>query len=81
MAWLFETGHAVDIVLAVIAVEACWLVIVARWRPIDVTLCLLPGVFMLLAVRAALTEMGWLWVAAALLVSFPVHLADLRRRS
>ena len=80
MAWLFASGHAIDIVLAVIALE--WLVLVGRlrWRGLDATLCLLPGAMMLLALRAALTGMGWWWIAALLLGSFPLNLADLARR-
>ncbi len=80
MAWLFASGHAVDIVLVVIAVEAAWLIGRAGWRPGDAALRLAPGIFMLLALRAALTGMTWPWVAGALTLSFPFHLADLRRR-
>ena len=77
---LFATGHAVDIVLLVIAIEAVWLVAKARWTVVAVLLRLGPGALMLLAVRFALTDMGWPWIAAALLASFPLHLADLRRQ-
>lgn len=79
MTALFASGHAVDIVLAVILLEA--IVLVARGRPVvGVALALLPGALMLLAVRAALTGAGWPWIALALAASFPVHLLDLRRR-
>lgn len=80
MAALFASGRAVDIVLVVIAIEGLWLVGVQRRRVGDVALVLLPGVFMLLALRAALAGLAWPWIAAALLASFPVHLADLGRR-
>jgi hypothetical protein len=79
MTALFASGHAVDIVLAVILAEAVLLVV--QRRPIaGVALALLPGALMLLAVRAALTGMNWPWIAAALALSFPAHLLDLRRR-
>jgi nitroreductase len=80
MTWLFASGHAVDVVLAVIALE--WLVLVRAmgWRAIDATLCLVPGAMMLLALRAALIGMGWWWIAGLLLASFPLNLADLARR-
>ncbi len=78
MTWLFASGHAVDIVLAVIGVELIWL-IAKRGAPIDAMLRLGPGVLMLLALRAALTGLDWWWIALPLLVSFPVHLADLAR--
>ena len=79
MNWLFASGHAVDIVLAVMAVEFCWLVGKAGWRPLDAALRLAPGAFMLLALRAALTGAGWPLIALLLLMSFPLHLADLNR--
>jgi predicted membrane channel-forming protein YqfA (hemolysin III family) len=81
MAWLFASGHAVDVVLAVIGVELIVLVTRARWRLYDALLCLLPGALMLLALRAALTGLDWRWIALLLLASFPVNLADLARRS
>lgn len=78
--WLFARGHAADIVLVVMLAEFAWLVARARWRPLDATLRLLPGVLMMVALRAALTDAGWQAIALPLLLSFPVHLADLRRR-
>jgi hypothetical protein len=81
MTWLFASGHAVDIVLVVIAIELCWLVARAQWRVIDAVLCLAPGVLMLLALRAALIGLDWRWIALLLLLSFPINLADLARRT
>jgi hypothetical protein len=79
MSALFASGHAVDIVLAVMLAEAAMLV--ARGRsPVTVVLAFAPGALILLAVRGALVGAGWPWVAAALALSFPVHLLDLRRR-
>ena len=76
---LFAQGHAVDIVLAVMAIELVWLI--ARGRnPMTVVLTILPGACMMIALRAALTGAGWQWVALALTVSLPAHLADLRHR-
>jgi len=40
---------------------------------------LTPGMLMLVALRAALTGLDWPWVAVPLIVSLPVHLADLAR--
>jgi multisubunit Na+/H+ antiporter MnhE subunit len=81
MIWLFATGHAVDVVLAVIVVELGWLVGRARWRMTEAVLCLGPGVLMLLALRAALTGQDWRWIALLLLASFPLNLADLALRT
>lgn len=79
-AWLFASGHAVDIVLTVMLVELVWLTTKAGWRVGDALLRLAPGALMLVALRFALTGYDWRWIALPLLVSFPVHLADLRRR-
>lgn len=62
------------------AAELAWLTRMQRWPIVDAALLLLPGALMLLALRAALTGSGWPWVAAALTLSFPAHLADLVRR-
>jgi len=77
MAWLFASGHAVDIVLAVIAVEALWLVTRARWTVRAALFRLLPGALMLVALRVALTGGDWHWVALWVTASLPVHLADI----
>ena len=37
-------------------------------------------VLMMLALRAALTGAAWQWIALPLVLSFPLHLADLVRR-
>lgn len=79
MNWLFASGHAIDIVLAVLVLEYVVLVAVARWRAGDGALRLLPGALMLVAVRGALTGLNWRWIALPLLLSFPIHVADLVR--
>ncbi len=40
---------------------------------------LAPGMLMLVALRAALTGLDWRWIAVPLIMSLPVHLADLAR--
>jgi hypothetical protein len=76
---LFDSGHAVDIVLAVIAIEA--VILVTRGRALVPTLLMLgPAVLILLALRVALTGGDWRVIATLLAASFPVHLADLRAR-
>ena len=85
MSGFFASGRAVDAILLVIAAEFLVLTAAARRRGrrgawLDLSLALLPGAFLLLALRAALTGAPWPWVAAPLAASFPVHLADLARR-
>jgi hypothetical protein len=79
METVFTTGHAVDLVLAFMAVEAVVLIMMKR-RPLTVVLTILPGAAMMLALRAALTGAGWEMVGLWLTVSLPLHLADLRHR-
>lgn len=78
--WLFAQGHAADLVLAVMAAELAALMMLGGWRPRDALLRLLPGALMIVALRAALVGAGWQWVALALALSFPAHLADLAGR-
>ncbi len=78
--WLFAQGHAADMVLVVMAVEGAWLVRHKHWSAGDAACRLLPGALMMLGLRAALTGAAWPLVALPVALSFPVHLADLRRR-
>jgi hypothetical protein len=75
----FASGHAADVVLAVLALEALLLLRVGR-RQDDVVLLLLPAALMMLGLRAALVGASWPWIALPLAASFPVHLADLLHR-
>jgi len=82
---LIASGHVVDLVLAIIVIEV---LVFPRWRQrggrqtrrMALLLASLPGIFLLLALRAALTGAGWGWIALFLAASFPAHLADLWRR-
>lgn len=78
--WLFSRGHAADVIFAVLAAEFVWLVARGGWSVGDAALRLGPGVLMIVALRFALTGAAWPWIALPLLLSLPVHLADLRRR-
>jgi hypothetical protein len=76
----FASGRAVDVVILVLAVEAIWL----KWRGNawgDVVPALLPAVLMMAALRAALMGMAWPYISVPLLMAFPVHLYDLKRRA
>ncbi|MEO0590163.1 MAG: hypothetical protein AAFZ11_06330 [Pseudomonadota bacterium] len=76
---LFASGHAADVVIAVLAVEGLWL---RRrgWSLARIARVLGPAVFIVLALRAALVGASWHWVALALAASFPLHVLDLRAR-
>ena len=82
MAELFASGRIIDLILGLVVIEAAAL---ALWRrrfgtgpaPGRLAANLASGCFLLLAVRAALVDAAWEWVALALLGSLLAHLADL----
>ncbi|MEQ8412228.1 MAG: hypothetical protein RIB52_11795 [Erythrobacter sp.] len=79
MSWLFETGHAADLILAVLLAEALWLR--ARgwgWR--ELVGLLGPAALIVLGLRGALTGSAWPLIAVPLALSLPLHLLDLRQR-
>lgn len=80
LAWLFATGHAADLVLAVFALEGIWLVASRRMHWQRAAAALLPGVAIVLALRAALTGAGWPAIALLLAAALPLHLIDLAGR-
>lgn len=81
MAEFFSSGRVADLVLVVLAVEALILAGRGRGRSrLTVLIAALPGAFLVLAVRAALTGADWRWTAFWLAAAFPAHLADLWRR-
>ncbi|MGQ3230786.1 MAG: hypothetical protein ACT6R2_18060 [Blastomonas fulva] len=75
----FASGHAADLILAVLAAEFVWLAM-RGGKPLDVALALGPAVFIVIALRGALTGADWPLIALPLMLSFPVHIADLMRR-
>ncbi|WP_299322463.1 hypothetical protein [Parasphingopyxis sp.] len=76
---LFASGHAADIILAILVIEALWLA--ARGHAArDIAGTLLPAVLIVLGLRAALTGADWPWIALPLAAALPVHLWDLARR-
>ncbi len=79
MQQFFSSGYAVDFVLIVLAIEALWLKHAGKaWA--DIWPALMPAVLMMLALRAALTDMAWPYISIPLALAFPVHLYDLKRR-
>jgi hypothetical protein len=85
MTEFFGSPHLVDLILAIVAGEA--LAIVLYWqlsrRGIAPRLLLpnvLAGVFLLLALRLALSGLSWPWYAACLAASGIANVADLRQR-
>ncbi len=85
MVEFFASGRIIDLILGLVVIEGAAL---ALWRRRSGTgpglqgmaANLLSGACLLLAVRAALTDAAWQWVAVALLGSLLAHLADLYGR-
>lgn len=85
MAEFFASGRIIDLVLAIVVVETLCLA-AFRLRTGDglpvaaLVVNLLSGAALMLALRAALVQAGWIWVAVPLCASFVVHLGDLALR-
>ena len=76
---LFQSGHAADVILIVLAVEAVWLRL-RGWRLAEILGLLGPAALIVLGLRGALTGAAWPWIAIPLAMSLPLHLLDLRSR-
>lgn len=85
MSTLIASGHVVDIILALVAIE---LLLLAAYRRrtrrgialYDIVFNLMSGACLMLALRCALTGTTWHWIAAWLMAALLAHLADLARR-
>ncbi|ABM61856.1 hypothetical protein [Halorhodospira halophila] len=85
MVELFDTGRIIDAILLLMVLEGALLYLVYRrsgWglAPGTLVTTLAAGGFLLLALRAALTDAAWYWVSAWLLAGLAAHLADLWQR-
>jgi hypothetical protein len=82
---LVRSGHVADVILACLVIEA---VALLAWRfatgrglsPRAVAALLLPGAFLVLALRFALTGVAWPLIAMVLVGALLAHLWDLRGR-
>ena len=82
---LFSSGRVVDIILVFVFLEAVYIAVHrgktgrgVRLR--EVAAGMLAGVFLLLALRCALVDERWPWIATWLLFALIAHLADLAGR-
>lgn len=80
MSAFFYSGLATDVIFAVLGLEVVVLVLLRPARWLNTIIAVLPGVCLLLALRAALVGDGWEMIALWLGLSFPAHLADLWQR-
>ena len=82
---LFSSGRVVDIILVLVFLEAVYIAVHrgktgrgVRLR--EVASGMLAGVFLLLALRCALVDERWPWIATWLLFALIAHLSDLAGR-
>ena len=84
-ALFFLDGRIADVVLLVMVIEAfalSWYSVRRVGAPSIKSLifALLPGAFLALALKVALTQLSWIWIAAALLCALATHCVDMRAR-
>ncbi len=82
--WLIS-AHGVDLIAALMLAEGVLLSLRYFWTgrgiaPASLLPNLLAGLFLLLALRCALTGAGWIWIAAFLAAALPAHLLDVVKR-
>ena len=82
---LFSGGRLIEVIIGVVVAEGILLGVYYRLRGRGIAFAelwpfLLSGVFLLLALRAALVDGGWSSVAIWLSLAFAAHLADLWSR-
>ena len=80
MADFFASGHAADLILGVLLIEAAWLRLGRGWSWGALAGLLGPAALIVLGLRAALVGADWWMVALPLAASLPLHLMDLRKR-
>jgi len=81
----FDNASLIDLILVLVLLEG---VVLAAWRrrsgrgprPMDMLFNLAAGACLLLALRAALVNAGWIWIAASLAGALVAHAIDLYRR-
>jgi uncharacterized membrane protein YjjP (DUF1212 family) len=80
----FSDGSIVDLIFAFIAIECVALLLYRKYvkgfEVTEIIMLMLPGIFLLLALRSALSGASWPIVAGWLLASLIAHLGDLAMR-
>ncbi len=77
---LLTSPHLIDLILVLTALEALAVVHMRGLPAIAIIRMLLPGLFVMLALRAALAGAAWPWVPAALAAALIAHLIELNAR-
>lgn len=82
---LIASGRIVDMICLLVFVEAVAIVVIylrsgRGMPPAEALPTLLSGLCLLLALRGALTQAGWEWVALSLVGALAAHVIDLAQR-
>jgi membrane protein implicated in regulation of membrane protease activity len=82
---LFASGHIVDLIMVLMVIEGGVLLAYHRTTgcgiaPSVVVPNLVAGGALLLALRGALVDASWVWIALCLAAGLVAHLADLQHR-
>jgi len=81
---LFESGRVIDLILLVVVLEvlalAAWPRLRGAMRLTDIVSLIAPGVMLMLALRAVMTDAPHTITAALLAAAFACHLWDVARR-
>jgi hypothetical protein len=80
MDWLFASGHAADLILVALAIEAGWLRLRHGWSWRRLAIMIGTAALIVLGLRGALVGAAWWWIALPLALSLPLHLLDLAGR-
>lgn len=85
MGELFHSGRIIDLILIMLMLEAAWITYNYHRNhrgpaPADACANLAAGACLLLAVRAALVDAAWPWVALGLAAALAAHIWDMKRR-
>ena len=84
MAELFASGRIIDLILLLVAAEAGLLWLYARRGQGPAFVALAPtlasGALLLLALRAAIADTWWGWIALPLSLALVTHIIDLGQR-
>lgn len=77
---LLTSPHLIDLILALTVLEAAVIIGLRAMTPAAIARMLLPGIGVMLALRAALAGAAWPWVPLALLAALVAHLFDVKGR-
>jgi hypothetical protein len=77
---VLTSPHLIDTILALTVIEGAVLAIFRLLAVRSVVRMLLPGLLVMLALRAALADSAWPFVPAALTAALIAHIFDLRAR-